>query len=586
MVAVAALVAAAVLAVPAVAGADTGPATSPARSSRPIVAPSASSDGWGDPGWSPSYGATLARFAAQPVAWAPCFDDGSAPGFDCASIAAPLDWSNPATGTIHVRVSRLRATGTRIGILQTNPGGPGGAGSWVPLFLQEADPAIADHYDLVGMDTRGSAESDELGCGGVGTLTRWYRLDGTDHSTLNASRFVTGDLREAALCGADAMAPYVNTDQTARDVDLVRSILGEQRTGWVGYSAGAWLGAWYATLFPSHVGRFLFDGSPDFTTDWYSNLRSQPAAFQRRFEEDLIPWLARYDDLLHLGATPEQVRATYQRRRDALASHPMALADGSRLDGVTYDAGIASALYASSHFPDLGQAMSVIERYATATPADRALVAQLFPPIEPEQAEHVFWTVVCNDTAKPSVGEVAGDWATLGRTFPLVGSTLFADPCPFWKLPPIGSPVTGRGIPPLLMIQNDGDPATPYAGGLAAHRHTPSSVLVTVRHDGDHTIFGTGDACVDDIANAWLLLGILPAADRSCEGIPLPDLAALTAGGSAPATTAPSVVPAMSSAASTSFAAPARRALTARRTPSPGTRTVTWRDRSFGGSTN
>jgi pimeloyl-ACP methyl ester carboxylesterase len=530
MVVLASLVVAAVLAVPAVAGADTAPAISSTGSNGPAGTPGPPPTGSADPGWSPSYGATLARFASQRVAWAPCFEDGSAPGFDCASIAAPLDWSNASTGTIHLRVSRLRATGTRIGILQTNPGGPGGSGTWVPLFLQEAVPGLAEHYDLIGMDTRGAGASDPLACGGAGTLTRWYRLDGTDHSSLNASRFVSGDLREAALCGADAMAPYVNTDQTARDVDLVRALFGEQTTSWVGFSAGAWLGAWYATLFPSHVGRFVFDGSPDFTTDWYSNLRSQPAAFQRRFDEDLIPWLARYDDLLHLGATPEQVRATYQRRRDALARHPMAMADGTLLDGVTYDADIASALYASSRFPDLGQAMSVIERYATATPADQALVAQLFPPIEPEQGEHVFWTVVCNDTAKPSVGRVADDWATLGASSPLVGSTAFANPCPFWKLPPIGSPLTGRGVPPLLMIQNDGDPATPYDGGLAAHRKTPGSVLITVRHDGDHTIYGTGDACVDDTTNAWLLFGILPATDRSCEGIPPPDLRTLLAG--------------------------------------------------------
>jgi pimeloyl-ACP methyl ester carboxylesterase len=497
-----------------------GAAAAPAAA-RPAARPTR------DPGSSRAYDATLARYATQHLVWTPCLDDGSAPEFQCATVIAPMDWAHPQKGDIQVAISRVLATGARHGVLESNPGGPGESGLWIPQFIEQDEPEVAAHFDVVGMDPRGVGASTELECRGTGALDHLYALDGRDRSDANTAKFLKLDKQEADGCASDPLTPYINTDQTVRDVDLVRAIFGDAKTSWIGFSGGTWMGAWYATLFPSHVDRFLLDGNPDWTSTWYTGIiRPQPAAFQRRLDQDFVPWLAKYNSLLHLGRTPAKVTETFNARRAELNKHPLTLADGSKLTGVAYESDIVGYLYFAPNFVDAANAMSIIERYASATPDEQQAATDVFGDFPLDQSEHVFWTIVCNDTALPSRSAVFHDWRTLGVEYPFTGASWLVFPCLSWKLPSIGSPVTGKGVPPVLMLQNDGDPATPYKSGLQAHRNTPGSVLVTVRHEGDHTIYGDGDACVDNIANAWLVHGILPKHDVSCEGVPLPELTA------------------------------------------------------------
>jgi pimeloyl-ACP methyl ester carboxylesterase len=498
----------------------------------------ATAKGLRDPGATPAYLRTLADYSSQDVDWQPCYDDGTSPELQCAWIAAPTDWHHPGVGDIEVLITRIKATGKRYGILQTNPGGPGLAGYWLPLYLEEAEPEVAEHYDVIGMDPRGTLGSTALQCGGTGVLDRLYALDGLDRSSANTERFIALSRAEAAGCATDPLTPYVDTDQTARDLDLVRALLGESRTNWLGYSAGTRLGAWYATLFPSRVGRFVLDGNWDFTRPVFESFQRQPEAFQTSFEDFLIPWLARYDAVYHLGRTPAAVERTYHARRAALAAHPITLVDGTELTGNGYDSAIAGLLYYTGYYPEAGAAMSTLERYSTADADARQQVADWFGNPGADQSDHTFWATICQET-EISAQQVWDDWMSVGRKYPLVGSTWLANPCPYWHFPATGSPVTGSGIPRLLMLQNDHDPATPFQGGLAAHRRTPGSVFVTIRNEPDHTIYGSGDVCADDIVNRWLLRGALPSSDRSCPGVPLPDPTAESAARVATASTAP-----------------------------------------------
>lgn len=496
-----------------------------AASSQPVAGTpvvTAASHRTGDPGSSPAYRATLARYGTQRLRWKPCYDDDY-PGFECTHMSAPMDWGHPSRGDIRILVTRILASGKRHGILQTNPGGPGGSGFFLPVYLRDSEPEVARHFDLIGMDPRGVGGSTELKCHGTGALQKLYDLDGRDHAPSNTLEFLRLSKREADGCAGDVLTPFITTDQTVRDIDLVRVLFGEQKTSWLGYSAGTWMGAWYATQFPSHADRFVLDGNFDFTSTWDEASRPQAQAFQRRFDADLLPWLARHDDVFHLGASATEVDRTYEHRRAALARHPLGLLDGSELSASGYDEAIIGALYSSSEFPYLGTALSVIERFESATRADQKLATDELATAPVDQSEHVLWSIVCNDTTTPPQSQVFADWLTIGSRYPLTGSSWLAYPCSYWRVPPTGSPVTGRGIPPLLMIQNDGDPATPYAGGLRAHQHTPGSVLLTVRNEGSHTIYAAGDRCVDRAANDWLVRGRLPSTDAVCPGLPIPE---------------------------------------------------------------
>lgn len=471
----------------------------------------------------------------QQLTWAECYPGMGYPQFECAGLEVPKDWSRPSGERLVIAVSRVRASnpGARRGILVGNPGGPGGSGLIVSLYLSLVEPDVAAAYDLIGFDPRGVGSSrPALSCADPAILTELYRLDGRDVSQANQSRFAELNERFAAACGADPLTGVIRTDQVVRDVDLLRSVLGEKSISYIGYSAGTWLGTWYAARFPGRVDRFVLDGNLDFTADFYESSLRQPSGFQHSFESYLQPWIASYNDVYGLGTTVEAVRATYEERRAVLAAEPLTLADGSVLTAAGYDAGIAAGLYWTGAYDVLATAMSVLERYETADEQDRLLVASVLGG-GGRQGNDVFWAVVCQDDSSPSYGRVVADTARLRVRYPLTGANWNVMPCPFWPVQPSESPVSGQGLPSLLMVNNDGDPATPLANALAARARTPRARLVTVLDQPDHTIYGAGDECVEKTVNTWLLDGVLPRGDVRCKGLPLPVPQAV-AGGDAP----------------------------------------------------
>ncbi len=478
-----------------------------------------------DPGVFPGYAKTLAKYAAQPVDWAPCYDDGSNPLLDCAVIDVPMDWHHPELGSIGIDITRARATGThRRGILLTNPGGPGEWGYWLPEYFQQAEPDVNAVYDIIGMDPRGTWITT-LDCAAPDALDAANTVDLQDLRPKTVSLVVKTVSDYAKQCGAYPLTKYITTDQTARDLDLIRALLGANKTSYVGYSAGTWLGTWYATLFPSRVDRFVIDANVDTSVSWDVGGLQQPGAFQHSWEAALIPWLAANDATYHLGATPAAVKRTYNKRRAALNAHPLTLPDGSPLRAEYYDTGISGALYDTGAYPEIGEAMAAVEHWATATPDEQDLAASWFTPLFATDANsNVFASVICQDTKTFTVAQQFAYGIPLQLKYPLVGQGWYANFCAFWKVPPTGSPITGKHLPPILMLQNDQDPATPLSGALAAHRSNPTSRMVLVKDQPDHTIYGEGDECVETITNAYLIAGVFPNRDRTCAGLPLPEV--------------------------------------------------------------
>ena len=92
----------------------------------------------------------------QPLAeWEPC---GS--GFDCATIAVPLDHDQPDGPTIDLALQRLPAgdADRRIGSVLVNPGGPGASGLSMASSLVLLG-SVMDRFDIVGFDPRGVGHS-------------------------------------------------------------------------------------------------------------------------------------------------------------------------------------------------------------------------------------------------------------------------------------------------------------------------------------------------------------------------------------------------------------------------------------------
>ncbi|WP_086663789.1 alpha/beta hydrolase [Lentzea kentuckyensis] len=459
--------------------------------------------------------------ASQDIKWQKCFDTpppGLPPGserLECGSFTAPMDWNNPNNGkTITIAVSRLRPkTGTAKSTVFTNPGGPGGPGRTLPLIYLDR-PKLSENADIIGIDVRGTGASSNVTCGNVDTVGV---TDPRDRSKANLDLLYGAIELQAKFCQAKSgeFGRYVTTDQTVKDLDLLRQLLGKQKVSWLGYSGGTWMGAYYATYFPKTLDKIVLDSNAEFTGPWQPVFDDWGMGFERRFRVDFLPWVAKYDNVYHLGKTGEEVRQAYERTRAKLAQQPVTRPEGVYYP-VTLDYLLRGALYSKDSFAGAAQTLAEL---AGAVPAQLKAQASY-----PDAQSGTAYAIVCNDT--PFRGDrkyLERDAARDGAKWPLVGYYQIMAPCAFWDRPNVNlKRPTGIGVAPSLMVQSVRDPATPLEGAQKAHRNFNNSVLLTVEDEGDHGIYGLGNKCVNDIVERYLVDGVTPAKDLTCPGVPLP----------------------------------------------------------------
>lgn len=319
-------------------------------------------------------------------------------------------------------------------------------------------------------------------------------------------------------------------------------LLDRDKISWVGYYAGTWLGAHYATAFPNGVERFVFDSSVEFTTDWQRSFDWQPLGFERRWRADFLPWIARHHSTYHFGRTGVRARLNYEQVRATLESEPVEL-DGETIGPNEFDNQIIGSMYSKRAFVGLAEYVvavrSLVRDGATGDEQRTALdtLRTLQPgPVAPgprplmvptgyEDAPTAsFWSIPCNETEWIGDREsVVAQSDQLGKRYPLLGWSWLVQPCIPWTGAPITLPTpTGRGVPPVLMVQSVHDPATPWEGARRAHRDFAGSAMLTVINEGDHGLYAGGNVCVDEVVENYLVDNVDPV-DEVCEGTPLPD---------------------------------------------------------------
>ncbi|MGH3940450.1 MAG: alpha/beta hydrolase [Pseudonocardiaceae bacterium] len=499
------------------------------------------------------------RYADQTIAWQPCFPDGPPPGLppgsdrlECGSFTAPLDWADPdAGGSVTIAVSRLLATDdAEPAALFTNPGGPGAAGRFVPLlFLLTDRKRVLESQDIYGIDVRGTGASVNASCDGGSTTG--ILLDPRDRRPEQTDLILDSAELAARFCqhGTDGLGPFVRTDQTVADLDLLRHLIRQEKINWLGYSGGTWLGAYYATYFPQRVGRFVLDANTAFTDPWQVVGDLQPLGFQRRYEQDFLPWAATYDAIFGLGSTAAEVNQTYEDVRAALAAEPLDFGLGLAIYPVDLDGLIIGSMYSKLAFQSLAELIGFIRDEAVNRPAPeersplaaqqaeqvRAKVQQMrnirahsggLQPLAPDSFNATFLHILCNDTSWRGNREslLAGSQQQ-GEAYPLVGWGTLSNPCITWHRPDVSLRTpNGQGVPPVLMVQNERDPATPIEGALRARDGFAGARLLTVTDEGDHTTYASSspNTCVNDAVEDYLLDGVVPEGDTSCPGNPIP----------------------------------------------------------------
>ncbi|MFJ4951405.1 alpha/beta fold hydrolase [Streptomyces sp. NPDC088760] len=473
----------------------------------------------------------LGKFATQKPAWHRC--DASQPAaFQCATIKVPLDYSRPDGKTIKLAVSRLKTSvpGKRHGALLFNPGGPGGEGLDMPAMMKDVLPKkVREQYDLIGFDPRGVGRSTPVTCG----LTGAEQNSEHPYKAETFSRDVKWARTVADKCrakGGDKL-PYITTRNTARDMDVIRAVLGEKKLSYLGYSYGTYLGAVYAQMFPQRTDRFVLDSSVDPARIWRGMIQIWASGTEPAFTR-WTKWTAQHHRTYKLGTTPAQVRKTFWDLV-ARADRTPIDNDGQKFTGDDIRAGLrpvffspkyaaevvvelkkAAAGHGSSRHSLLPPGVRQAPRWASAKAGSG--VAQ--PPADNGSA--AFWSVLCGDTAAWSHDpeQYRRDAIRDKAKYPLYGD--FGSnitPCAFWDKP--AEPVTKvDNKVRLLTVQNQWDSQTPLASGLGMHRALRGSRMVYVKGGEGHGVYG-GDprSCADSKVNAYLSTGKLPATDVTCK---------------------------------------------------------------------
>ncbi|WP_327318470.1 alpha/beta hydrolase [Streptomyces sp. NBC_01235] len=486
----------------------------------------------------PGVALAAARAAARGVDFGNCSDAQDLPGsMQCGTVAVPLDYARPNGKQVNLTVSRVPATHRdphnskhrvpRQGALVFNPGGPGGSGLYFPLIgLLPEWKRIGAAYDLVGYDPRGVGRSAPLSCQDPKRFFKDASPAPVHPSESYKRERVAQAKAYAQGCAkrAGSALRHYNSLNNARDLDVLRAALGEERLTFMGASYGTYFGALYATLFPSHVRRMVFDAAvnPDPAQIWYRNNLDQSAAFESRWT-DFREWIAEHDDVYGLGGTAEAVLTSYERARARLAAEPAGGKVGpGQLQGAFLQAG-----YYDDYWPARAQALS---EYLKGDP--RQLIAQAGPvreaAAEAENATAVYTAVECNDASWPTDWKVWDrDNTRLARVAPFeTWDNVWANlPCAYWptaRQQPLDVRTAPGELAPTLILAAERDAAAPYAGALEMHRRLTGSVLVTERDSGTHGIAGGPNACVNGHLDAYLLEGRLPVRRAACAPHPAP----------------------------------------------------------------
>ncbi|UGQ09113.1 alpha/beta hydrolase [Yinghuangia sp. ASG 101] len=480
----------------------------------------------------------MAAFYSQKPAWKTCDDDEETPGdeseMECTLLRVPLDYADPGKKDIRISVMRLRAEGSgpRVGSLLTNPGGPGASGiDYLKNTFTDVDPAVHAAFDIVGFDPRGVGGSAPVVCLDDEARDRTNADDGPDPKDPGAAAYADRlDQEFAAGCQAKSgdLLPYVGTRNVARDMDVLRAVLGDGKLNYLGYSYGTYLGALYAEEFPDRVGRLVLDGAVDPAADPLDDAIAQQVGFEQsytRFAEDCAS-----RPRCPLGSDPDRAAEVGIDFLDGLRTDPLptTLDDGRDLTSNLGWTGMVSLLYADE---DQGW-RALREAFTRAMDADDGTAFMVWADQYNGRGEDgrydgsmdAFRVISCADgmAEAPSPQRVQEVLDRLHKEAPLFSRDLTAedldDPgCEHWPFRTTEKPhaVRAPGSDPILVVGTTGDPATPYAASERLAQGFENATLLTLEGEG-HTAYGRGNTCIDDAVTAYLVSGTMPAPGTRC----------------------------------------------------------------------
>ena len=459
----------------------------------------------------------LESFYHQDLTWTDCTDDATGTAFQCATVTVPLDYDNPQGQTITVALKKLPSTSSSPrGSVFLNPGGPGGSGisvieSQAELYKSGDLSEVLANYDVIGFDPRGVGQSTPITC--------WTPED------------------VQAILAGQAEMPSLSTPDTrsvARDMDVMRALVGDKDLNYLGYSYGTYLGAVYTELFPDNIGRVVLDSAMDPTMARQDPMEGDAAAGEQSLRTYIESQQGQAG--FPLSGTTDAAVAQLATFLDGLDADPLTVSgSGTPLNRAKAVDAISKLVTTS---PDkwplltegLTQAMNAHDGSALKANAD-AVSGNSAPPttekqvVEQLQGLKVFSANRCLDF--PDAGNESSWDAALAsyhHDYPVFHSLLpqYDAFCHGWghtsRTEAVDVDVEATN--PMLVIGILHDPQTPYPWSKALVSKIRNSHLLSVDMYG-HGATGS-NACTSAKVSDYLVNGTLPSDGEICPADPEP----------------------------------------------------------------
>ncbi len=458
----------------------------------------------------------------QEVDWAAC--GGGA--FECAEITAPLDWNDPDAGTTTLSIKKYNAREQAQGTILLNPGGPGGSGvelvGYAPMIFGKE---LLKNFNLLGFDPRGVGESDPVACFEPAEMDQFLATSFGEVTPEVAERIVAANTKFAEACAENSgdILGFVDTQSAAKDMDLLRALMGDNKLNYLGFSYGTQLGATYAGLFPKNVGAMVLDGAIDLRLTGFEQSLQQAVGFEnalRAFVED-----CQSGSDCPLAGTVDQGMAQVGELLDSLLVSPLPTNDPGRvLTNSLAFYGVAQPLYAEQLWAQLRTALtgaivsqdgsgllalsdSYFGRDADGTYANNSFEA--------------FNAINCLDSREDSdFATMQEEAAKIKEAAPIMGGSFGFGGlgCANWPYPVAEQTfdLAATGAAPIMVIGTTNDPATPYVWAQGLAEQLDSGFLVTHVGEG-HTAYGMGSQCIVNTVDDFFINGTIPDTDPRCQ---------------------------------------------------------------------
>ncbi|SEG96916.1 alpha/beta hydrolase fold [Nonomuraea solani] len=380
---------------------------------------------------------------------------------------------------------RLPATGKKAGSLLVNPGGPGASGvAFVKGNKAAVSAAVRERFDIVGFDPRGVGASSPVKCFGPLDLDAYFAVDPTPDTRAEAKLAQRWDRLFAKFCAKNStkkLLAQVNTVNAARDMDVMRAALGDERLTYLGFSYGTYLGSIYADLYPRRIRAMVLDGAEDpsqtgaeFGRDQDRGFQVATASFLRDcfrtkgcpFKKHTVKAALKKLDQLYLRADIAPLRNAY---------------DSRQVNEAVVRTAVEYSMYSTALWPRLRQAL---------TDASKGEGARLL-------------LLADESNGRRADGTYDNDFAAL-MAINCVDHP--ESPCAYWPVKGKRYPkkVRAAGSPPIVVVGTTRDPATPYKLARSLAGQLRNGVLLTNDADG-HTAYSGGESCLERQIDRYLI---------------------------------------------------------------------------------